>query len=236
MLKALPIIAGILFVLCLPVLLITSNIRYAVNSPRLYEYSFNKYDVEDITGIDRPELDRAAREMIHYFNSGDKLIDIKVTDDDEQNDLFSDEEVAHLKDVKHLIRTDYWIQIGTLAYVLAFLGGTLALSKGRRWRWLMGWLVAGSAFTLFLMLIMGLMALFGFDQFFLQFHYVGFNNDLWRMAEWDVLPQMFPEGFFYDATKFITLATVFEVVVLGGISGILLFKTRKTKPQHTSDR
>ena len=236
MLKTLPIIAGLLFVLCLPALLITSNIRYAVNSPRLYEYSFNKYDVEDMTGIDRPELDRAAREMIHYFNSGDKLIDIKVTVDDEQYDLFSPEEVAHLKDVKHLIRTDYWVQIGTLAYVLAFLGGTLALSKGRRCRWLLGWIVAGSVFTLFLMFILGLMALFGFDQFFLQFHYMSFSNQLWHLEVWDVLPQMFPEGFFYDATKFITLATVSEIILLGGISGVLLFKTRKKKLQATNGK
>ena len=236
MLKTMRIAAGLLFVLCLPVLLVTSNIRYAVNSPRLYEYSFNKYDVEDVTGIGRPELDRAAREMIHYFNSGDKLIDIKVTVDDEQYDLFSDEEVAHLKDVKHLIRTDYWVQIGTLAYVLAFLAGTLALSKGRRWRWLLGWLAAGSAFTLFAMLLLGLVVLFGFDQFFVQFHHFGFSNQLWHLDEWDVLPQMFPEHFFYDATLFITLATVAEVVVLGGISGGLLLKTRKKKTLPASGK
>lgn len=236
MLKVLPIIAGVIFVLCFPLLLITSNIRYAVNSPRLYEYSFNRYDVEDITGIDRSELDRAAREMIHYFNSSDKLIDIKVTVDDEQYDLFSDKEVTHLKDVKHLIRTVYWVQIGTLVYVLAFLGGTLASSKGRRWRWLLGWLVAGSVFTLFLMFILGLMAIFGFDQFFLDFHHMSFSNDLWQMEEWDVLPQMFPEGFFYDATKFIALAAVSEVILLGGISGVLLYKTRKKKTQAISGR
>ena len=236
MLKALPIIAGLLFVLCLPMLLITSNIRYAVNSPRLYEYSFNKYDTVDVTGIDRPELDRAAREMIHYFNSSDKLINIKVTIDDDQYDLFSDKEVAHLKDVKHLIQTDYWVQIGTLAYVLAFLGGTLALSKGRRWRWLLDCILAGSVFTLLLMFILGLMALFGFDQFFLLFHHMSFSNQLWHLDEWDVLPQMFPEGFFYDATKFIALATVSEVILLGGISGVLLFMTRKQQKQAISDK
>ena len=236
MLRFLPIIVGVLFVLCLPVLLITSNIRYAVNSPRLYEYSFNRYDVADVTGIERPELDRVGREMIHYFNSGEKLIDVKITDDGEQYDLFSPKEVAHLKDVKHLIRTDYLVQIGTLVYVLAFLGGTLALSKGRRWRWLLGWLLAGSIFTLFLMLLMGLIALLGFDQFFLEFHYMGFSNHLWQLEEWDILPQMFPEGFFYDATKFITLATISEVVLLGGISGGLLFKTRKKKTQATNGK
>ena len=210
-------------------LLVTSNVRYAVNSPRLYEYSFSKYDVEDVTGIGRPELDRAAQEMIRYFNSGEKLIGIKVTVDDEQYDLFSTEEIAHLKDVKHLIQVDYWVQIGTLAYALAFVIGTLALSKGRRWRWLLGWLTAGSVFTLFLMLLLGLAALFGFDQFFLQFHHFSFSNELWKLNEWDILPQMFPEHFFHDVTLFITLATVSEVIVLGGISGVVLLKTKKKK-------
>ena len=236
MLKTLRIIAGLLFVLCLPVLLVTSNVRYAVNTPRLYEYSFNKYEVEEVTGVERAELDRAARGMIRYFNSGDKLINIKVAADDEQIDLFSPKEVAHLKDVKHLIQVDYWVQIGTLAYALAFVIGTLALSKGRRWRWLLGWLTAGSVFTLFAMLVLGLVALFGFDEFFLQFHYFSFSNELWKLNEWDILPQMFPEGFFYDATKFITMATAAEVAVLGGISGVVLFRTRKKKTLATSGK
>ncbi len=235
-LRILPIIAGVLFVLCLPLLLITSNVSYAVNSQRLYEYSFNRYDVADVTGIDRSELDHVAREMIHYFNSGDSKIDIKINDEGDQYDLFTEQDVAHLKDVKHLIHTVYWVQIGTFMYALAFIGGTLALSKGRRWRWLLKWLLAGCAVTVFLMLIVGLLALFGFDRFFLEFHYLSFSNDLWRMQDWDMLPQMFPVSFFYDATKFIVMAIVAEVLLLGGISAAILYKTREKKTQTVNDR
>jgi len=224
--KILPIIAGVLFVLCIPMVLITSNVRYAVNSPRLYEYSFNRYDVADATGVDRLELDRTAREMIHYFNSSDSEIDVKIIDEGDQIELFTTQDVAHLKDVKHLVHTVYWVQIGAFVYALAFIGGTLTLSKGRRWRWLLKWVVASCGVTVFLMLVFGLMALFGFDRLFLEFHYLGFSNDLWRMQDWDTLPQLFPVGFFYDVTKFIILATVVEVFLLGGISVVLLYKTR----------
>jgi len=209
-------------------------VRYAVNSQRLYEYSFNRYDVADVTGIDRPQLDHAAHDMIHYFNSNQKLIDIKVTDEGDQADLFSPEEVAHLKDVKHLIHIAYWVQIGTLVYALTFIVGTLAISRGRRWRWLLGWFVGGGVFTMVLMLIVGLMAIFGFDRFFLDFHHLSFSNNLWEMNDWDMLPLMFPEGFFYDATKFIVVATAAEVVLLAGIAGAVLYKTRKKKAQVTN--
>lgn len=236
MMKVLPIIAGVLFVICLPVLFITSNIRYAANTPGVYEYSFNKYDVEEITGISRPELDRAAREMIHYFNSNDKFVDIKITDADEQYDLFDSREITHLKDVKHLIQVDYWLQIGTLVYVLAFITGTMIISKGRRWRWLLTWLFIGCVFTIFLMLVMGLAALLGFDQLFQDFHQIFFSNDFYILYEWETMGQMFPQQFFNDITIYITLAAVAEGVLFGGISGGVLLKTRAKKTNITNDK
>jgi len=50
-------------------LLITSNLRFAVNQIHFYEYGFNKYGVSSETGIEKGELLEAARELIGYFNS-----------------------------------------------------------------------------------------------------------------------------------------------------------------------
>jgi hypothetical protein len=41
-----------LFILCLPVMLLTASIGLAINSQWLYEYGFNKYNVSQTTSLD----------------------------------------------------------------------------------------------------------------------------------------------------------------------------------------
>ena len=61
-----------MFVVSIPLLLITSNIRWAASEVRLYHYSFDRYDAEERTGIARSDLDRAADELVAYFHNDEK--------------------------------------------------------------------------------------------------------------------------------------------------------------------
>jgi hypothetical protein len=61
-------VARWLFILCLPVLLLTVSIALAVNSQWLYEHGFNKCDVHQTTGLADSELKKAASGLISYFN------------------------------------------------------------------------------------------------------------------------------------------------------------------------
>ena len=56
--KILRIITQWLLVLCLPVLLLTASISGLANSPWLYHYGFDKYEVGETTGLAEPELDK----------------------------------------------------------------------------------------------------------------------------------------------------------------------------------
>ncbi|MGB2855819.1 MAG: DUF1461 domain-containing protein, partial [Dehalococcoidia bacterium] len=58
--KALTAIAGVLFVICIPMFLLTTDLRLAANDIRLYQYGFNKYQVSAATGLDNEELVDAA--------------------------------------------------------------------------------------------------------------------------------------------------------------------------------
>ena len=114
--KALNIVAKWLFILCLPVLLLTASIGVAVNSRWLYENGFEKYDISRNTGIAEAELEEAASGLISYFNSGEEDISLTVIKDGEPFELFNQREAAHLRDVKGLIRLDYRVLLGTLIY------------------------------------------------------------------------------------------------------------------------
>jgi len=227
-LKILLIAAKWIFVLCLPILLLTASIGWAVNSQWLYKYGFEKYNVSQTTGIAEIELEKAATGLISYFNWGDEHISLTVIKDGEPFELFNQREVAHLRDVKGLIRLDYWVLLGTLIYTLSYAGVSLFWRRKRYWRRLAWGVVGGGGITLALMLAMGLGTLFGFDQLFYQFHLISFTNELWQLDPTrDYLIMLFPGGFWYDAAIFCALATAGLAIILGGVAGGYLVFTRR---------
>ena len=217
-----------LFILCLPILLLTASIGWAVNSLWLYKYGFEKYSISQTTGLAQPELDRSATGLIRYFNSDEEYINLTVIKEGEPFVLFNQREVVHLKDVKGLIWLDYRVLAGTLIYTMGYAVARLFWRKNRRQ---LAWGVAGgSGLTLILVLAMGVGALLNFNQLFLQFHLISFTNEFWQLdSTKDYLIMLFPGGFWYDAALFCILATTAWAIVLGGVSGGYLL-LRRTWP------
>jgi uncharacterized membrane protein len=174
-LKALGTATKWLLILCLPLLLLTAGIGWAVNSSWLYQYGFEKYGVSQTTGLSEIELDKAARGLISYFNSNEDHIDFTVIKDGKSLVLFNQREVLHLKDVKGLFQLNYGVLLGTLIYGAAYSGVSLLWRRRRYWRQLAWGTFLGSSLTLALMLALGVgTLLFGFDRLFLQFHLLSF--------------------------------------------------------------
>ena len=216
-----------LFILCLPILLLTASLGWAINSLWLYKYGFDKYNVSQTAGLAEVELEKAAKGLISYFNSDEEYISLTVVKDDQPLELFNQREVIHLKDVKGLIWLDYWVLLGTLIYILGYAGVSFFWRKQRYRRRLAWGMVGGSSATLALMLALGLGMLMGFDQLFLQFHLISFTNELWQLDPTrDYLIMLFPGGFWYDATLFCVLATMTGAMVLGGVAGVYLKRTK----------
>jgi len=227
-LKILGITAKWLFRLCLPFLLLTASIGWAVNSLWLYQYGFNKYSVSQTTGLPEAELEKAARGLINYFNSDEEYISLAVVKDDQSFELFNQREVIHLKDVKGLIWLGYWVLLGTVIYTLTYAAVSLFWRRKRYWRRLAWGVVGGGSVTFALMLALGLGTLLGFDQLFLQFHLLSFANPFWQLdPSKDYLIMLFPQGFWYDATLFCALVTIAGAVVLSGAAGVYLGRTKR---------
>jgi len=216
--KALTAITSILFIICIPMLLLTTDLRFAANNVRLYEYGFNKYEVSAATGLDNEELLSVADQMVTYFNSEEELLDI---------DIFNQRELTHLKDVKGLIQLAYRLQWASLAYIVAYVVINFVLRRGAFWRGLARRLIWGSGATIALLAVLGLWAVTDFDSLFLLFHLVSFSNELWQLSPGDRLLLMFPQGFFNDAALFIAAAAIGEAIIIGGVAwGVLVLRRR----------
>ncbi|UCC90933.1 MAG: TIGR01906 family membrane protein [Dehalococcoidia bacterium] len=226
--RVLGIVAKVLFMVCLPILLVTATIAFEFNSLWLYRNGFEKYNVSQVTGLSEAELEKAATGLISYFNSDEEYISITVVKDGKPFELFNQQEVAHLKDVKGLVRLDYHLLLGTAIYVGAYAGICLFWRRKRYWQRLAWAVVGGSSITLGMMLALGIGSmLLDFGQLFTQFHFLAFTNELWMLDPTkDYLIILFPEGFWYDAAMLFAKITIGVAVTLGGLAGRYLWTRR----------
>ncbi|MBM3944653.1 MAG: TIGR01906 family membrane protein [SAR202 cluster bacterium] len=208
--------AATVFVLTVPVFLITSNVRWVINAPFLYSYGFNHYDIPQRTGIEMSELLSARDQILDYFDGGgDELLDVRVSVNGITRSLYNEREVLHMKDVRGLVRGVYLIHVVT-AGVLGLLIVAGAVYAGRKAvPYLLKYAALGGVLSVFLVGLVAVGSVTGFEQLFLTFHQLSFTNDLWQLdPNSDYLLMMFPEGFFYDATMWIAGSTVVESIVL----------------------
>ncbi len=204
-----------LFIACIPVFLVTSNVRWVINAPLLYSYGFDKYGSAEASGIERDELLRVGAAFRDYFNNDEEVLEVRAVRNGVLTSIYNDRETAHMVDVKRLVRGVWDVHVATGGFIGAFLLAG-ALVYRRRWpgmaAGLAGW---GGAITLGIVVAVGLAVLIGFEGLFLAFHLISFSNDLWILdPSRDVLLMMFPEGFFFEATLWIVGATVVEALAL----------------------
>jgi integral membrane protein (TIGR01906 family) len=214
--SVLKVVTRWLFVLCLPVLLVTASISIAVNTPALYTRGFHRYDIASVTGLAPDQLEKAAAGLRDYFNNGQPYIDVVVTRNGQPFTLFNQREVDHLKDVKALFRLGYKAAGVTLLYAIAFTLAALFWWRDRRQLWV--GMRNGGILALVLMAALGVTIAVDFNGFFLEFHLLSFANDFWELnPATDYLVMLFPQPFWFDATAFIAAGAAGAAVITGAL-------------------
>lgn len=208
-----------LFVVALPLLIITTNVRFAATETRLWEWGFSRHDVATTTGVDRAQLDRAADEMVDYFTNDAPYLRTQVVVDGRIEPLFNSRETVHMADVKDLIQLAFVAQYLSLAYVLSYVVGVFVWAGEEPIRALAGKVIRSVVVLAGVAGAVGGVALIGFDAFWERFHLLSFDNDLWRLSpRTDRLIQMFPEDFFFEMALVVTGVTLVEVAALAGVA------------------
>ncbi len=207
-------IAAGAFVLSLPVLFGTLSLRWLVSDVGWYRAGFSKYGVSERTGISPDELGRAAEQISRYLLLERDSIDIPVKVGNQMRPLFNERELKHLDDVQKLLAGFYTIQGAAAWWVILYLvacrlwlkGGSRS-AVGNQLRW-------GGALALALFGAFGLLSMMDFDELFLRFHLISFDNDLWMLDPTrDYLIMMFPQGFWYDSAVRLATATGAQALV-----------------------
>ena len=219
------------FLLCVPLFLVLTNVRIASTWEATYHYAFSQYDVPRATGLERAELDRAATQIVDYFQAGQPgtLLDIRVKQGSDTVPLYSEREVLHMKDVLGLMRFVFRLQEFTFIYVVMYLAGIYLWSRERSLLHLAKLSMWAGAGTAAILGVAAVAMLVGFDAIFLRFHQLSFANDFWALdPARDRLVQMFPQGFWFDVSFAVGVVTVIEggLVFLAGY-GFLAWHERQ---------
>ena len=218
-----------LFIICVPLLLITTNVRIVLNSGTMYDYGFNKYKIEKYTGIEFEQLQAAGHQIRDYFNNDLERITINISLHGENvPNLFNEREILHMQDVKNLVKMVYMGQLYSAILLLvgcvfmffnSFTNGRILTLK---------YIGRGGVFTFSLVIAVSILAIIGFDRLFLFFHLVSFSNDLWVLdPRHDYLIAMFPQGFFFDCTVVIAFLTLVEGAILSLIPRVIQLVVKK---------
>ena len=211
------------FVVAIPVFIVTSNVRWVINTPLLYNYGFNQYDIADRTGIESDQLRNAGKQIRDYFNNQNEFLDVRVIQLGILRSIYNQREILHMKDVKDLVNAVYTIQEVTGLYLITFTLIGVALMR-RRFLPMLGLLISfGGILTLALVLLVAIGSLVGFTWLFRAFHMISFSNDLWQLdPNRDYLIAMFPESFFLDATMWIAGSTLVLALAMATVPPLLL--------------
>ncbi|MDE2933572.1 MAG: TIGR01906 family membrane protein [Chloroflexota bacterium] len=231
--RILPAIASVGFVLAVPILLFTTNIRFLASDTGYLEGGLRRHDAAESTGIALNELDYAVGAIVRYFEDDADTLRILVFTGGQEAALFSEDETLHMEDVKGLMRTIFRANEVALGFVLAYVAATVLWAGERSGRTLAKETLAAVGAGALVGVAVGIVALVGFDGAWNQLHEVLFTNDLWLLdPRTDRLIQMFPETFWAEATFIVVGMALAEAVVLVGAAGGYLWFTRPPRAEQ----
>ena len=227
---------AVLFVVALPLLFIAVSVTWAINDLGLYEYGFDRYRVTSVTGIEKADLMAVAREIRSYFNSSTEPLAVTTRVFGEERVLFNEKEVIHMHDVKKLVRGVYWVGVGSAIFIVAFIAAGFYLHRREFLRSLARLGLYGSAVTIGLTVLVGLMSLISFNFLFTLFHELSFANDFWQLnPQRDFLVMMFPSGFWFDAAMLVVGLVVLQAAIVAGTVGSVALYNRRQSRKRSAE-
>ncbi len=202
--------AGIIFSVVLLIFVIQ---HYSFNEA-YFRQQFQKNNISAATGFTDAELAKIIRQMTGYLAGQENSFNLTLPIDGKEVFVFNDRELAHMLDVKVIYvllnkikQAGLWVLSAILIPYTLYIYFSCRKHRSaktvflfRRYRMNIAKLFAFNAlFTLLLISGLGFMLLTDFSKYFIRFHEIFFDNDLWLLnPKTDRLIQMLPEVFFYD--------------------------------------
>ena len=209
------IVSYLIFIFFAPALILI-NFNFLVFNHGFYKSQFEKLNVYETFGS-KEVVDNQSKKLIGFLCCGQEL----------DRDFFTERERLHLSDVKKIITLN---QVASVLLVGLILAGFLILVLKKDEKELAKTVMGASAITIFALIFLWLSSYLNFEWFFLKFHYLTFDNDLWQLPENSNLIKLFPQQFFVNFANRIAIQTL--IISAGLFLASSYFLKRHVSKKH----
>ena len=224
--KLLQRLPGIVCAFCLMIVfLITSVEAVTYWTPGYYEHEYEKYNVTAAVRMEMDDLLQVTDEMMDYLRGNRDDLHVMTVVDGSPREFFNAREIAHMEDVRGLFLDAITLRRVCLA-AAAVCVLLMAALKADLKRTLPRMLCVGTGLFFLLAAGIGLLIASDFSRYFVVFHHIFFDNDLWILnPATDLLINIVPEPFFADTA--LRIGLTFGGAVLVFFAVCLYFSLRK---------
>ena len=205
------------------VILITAIDLNSFNK-NFYETEFKKINNADIIQTDEQSLLDFTFVVLDYTQDKREDMVTYATIANEYREVFNQREKLHMEDVKALYLNA--ISLRNLAAILIVLIMMIFIVFKINFRLLAKAFIKTTWFALAIFAAILFYAILDFNNFWINFHYLFFDNDLWQLdPATSIMILMVPEQFFNDLVMRIIISFAIPLV----ICFLLAFKLRRNK-------
>ena len=221
-------LAGIFTAFCLMIILLITSVEAVVYwTPGYFEREYTKYNVLDsLPSMTMEDLLEVTDEMMDYLKGEREDLHVVTVMDGQEREFFNEREIAHMEDVQVLFLRAMSLRRACI-FICVLCLGFLFLTKAPVRRVLPSSICAGTGLFFGITAILALIISGDFTKYFVIFHHIFFDNDLWILdPATDMLINIVPEGFFMDTAARIALLFGASSAVLFGICLFLTLRGR----------
>lgn len=224
-------LAGIVCAFCLMIAFLITSVEAVVYwTPGYFETEYETYQVPETVHMQMDDLLYVTEEMMAYLRGNRDDLHIDIVVDGQEREFFNEREIAHMEDVRELFIGALYLRAACLA-AAALCIIFLILSKASLRFVLPRALCAGTGIFFMLTAVLAAVISTDFTKYFVIFHKIFFDNDLWILdPATDLLINIVPEPFFMDTAARIGVTFGLMVLFLFAVCLAFILFTKKRKP------
>ena len=205
--------------IALTLCILSVAVIFTLNFRPLYYMDIHHFNLPEMTGYPEEEIRENYDSLIDYNSVFyQEALEFPTL-------TMSEEGRIHFVEVKRI-----FVFIQAVLLPLSLLGSILGILNQKKQK--PAYLRLTSVLTLALPAVLGALIAMNWDQFFIQFHKLFFNNDYWIFdADTDPIILLLPDGFFMHCALMILALTV-----IASILCLVIYRRLCRRPEIYSDR
>lgn len=180
-----------------------------------YEYEYNKNNQAEVIGMSGEDLMKATDTLLDYLNNERDDIVVHASVNGDVREVFNERETLHMIDVKDLCNNAKIVGICLFISSIVLFGIIYKLENTHFYALVQH----GMKYAIFILIvfvsILAIYAVTDFYDFWMNFHYIFFDNDLFILdPNTSIMINMFPESFFFDLVILIMIIYIVSIIAM----------------------